>query len=317
MSAALWRKIRLEARVLGALEQFDMPSQPYDYTKESTDPTFYNVGESTAENQMVIGANMPIGDSKIATAKTTFTAGKVGAITFWSEEMNEDSIIAAEPQFRDQYGISVAHNIDYVLLHGDETTGTTGAATNISYYKGTPSSESFLAVNGLRHEPLVTTTADKRAGGTLTLDDVNATRKLMGTAGLYGADVSQLVMFCDTATGMTFEDLDEVRTLDKYGANATVMRGELGNIKGIPIIKSEDYGLTDVNGWIHTTGTNNTYGQFIICNRLGIKVGWRRRPRIYVGQIPFSDAWYILALSRFDIGFFGAGMVGTSYALTV
>ncbi len=316
MSAALWRQIRLEARVLAALPQFNMPSQPFDYPKEGAGPTFYKVTETTAENQLVIGANMPIADSKVATGKVTFTAGKLGAITFWSEEMNEDSIIPTEPQLRDQFGTDVAHAIDYVLLHGDETTGDT---TNISYHGATPGgTERFLIVNGLRHEPLVTTTADKQAGGVLSLGDVNATRKLMGTAGLYGANVANLVMFCDTATGMTFEDLDEVRTLDKFGANATVMRGMLGSIKGIPIIKSEDYGLTDANGEIDVaTPANNIYGQFIVVNRLGVKVGWRRRPRLYVGQIPFSDAWYILALCRFDIGFFGAGMVGLTYAISV
>lgn len=291
-----------------------MPSQPFDYPTEGADPTFYKVAETTSDASFVWAA-IPITDSKIATGKTTFTAGKVGAITFWSEEVAEDSVIPIEPQFRDQYGTAVAHNIDYVLLHGDETTVGTG---NVSYYGATPGgTESFLIVDGLRNEPLRTTTADGRAGGTLTLEDVNATRKLMGTAGLYGANVADLVMFCDTATGLTFEDLDEVRTIDKFGANATVMRGQLGAIKGIPIIKSQDYGLSYTSGLIHSTPGTNASGQFIIVNRTGVKVGWRRRPRIYVGQVPYADSWYILALFRFDIGFFGAGMVGMTYGLTL
>jgi N4-gp56 family major capsid protein len=315
MSAALWRRIRLDAKVLAALQQFDMPSQPYDYTKEGAGPTFYHVAETTDENQLVIGANMPVADSKVGTGKVTFTAAKSGAITFWSEEMKEDSIVATEPQLRDQFGTDVAHNVDYLLLNGDETTGVT---TNISYYGATPAAGTrILAINGIRHEALVTTATDSVDRGVLTLEDVNSTRKLMGTSGINGSDISQLVMFCDPPTGMTFEDLDEVKTVDKYGANATVMRGELGSIKGIPIIKSEDYSLTYTNGNIHSTGTNNTKGSFVIVNRNGVMVGWRRRPRIYVGQIPFSDAWYILAMMRFDIGFLEAGMVGMAYNLSV
>jgi hypothetical protein len=50
---------------------------------------------------------------------------------------------------------------------------------------------------------------------------------------------------------------------------------------------------------------------------MGVKVGWRRRPRIIIGQVPFSDGWYILALARLDIGFFDAGMVGVSWGITV
>lgn len=314
MNAALWRTIRLQARVLATLPQFDMPSNPFDYPKESTDPTIYGVAETTDEAQLVIGASMPIGDSKIGTAKTTFTAGKIGAITFWSEEMNEDSVIAVEPQFRDQYGEAMAHGIDAVLLHGDETTNS----QNISFWGTTLGATSkYLQVDGLRHEAIITTSTDKRDAGALTVDDVAATRVLMGTAGLYGADPSQLVMYCDTATGYKFEMLSEVLTLDKFGPNATILNGMLGKIMGIPIIRSQDYGLTDASGYINDTAGDNTKGQFITVNRMGVKVGWRRRPRIIVGQVPFSDAWYILSLARFDVGFFGAGMVGMSYDITV
>ena len=314
MAATLWRTIRLEARVLGLFDQFDMPSNPYDMPVESTDPTVYGVSETTAENQLVIGANMPIGDSKIASAKITFSAGKIGAITFWSEEMNEDSIIPVEPQFRDQYGLAMAHGIDALLLHGDETTGT----TNISYTGASiATNSSYLKVDGLRHEALVTTTTDSVDRGALTVDDFTATRKLMGTAGLFRADPSQLVILCDTATGLTIEGLSEVLTIDKYGPQATILRGMLGSIFGIPIVKSQDYGLTDANGMIHSTGGNNTVGQYIIVNRLGVKVGWKRRPRIIVGQVPFSDAYYILALARLDVGYKEAGMIGMGFNITV
>ncbi len=313
MGALLWRKIRMEARVLPLFDQFDMPSQPYEYPKEGADPTVYGVSETTDQSQMDLSAS-PIPSSKIATDKVVFSAGKIGALSMWSEEMNEDSIIRPQPQFRDQFGLAMAHAIDQIIIHGDETTGT----TNISYYGSSISTDSaLLKVDGLRHAPLVDTTTDATAGGVLTWGDVNTIRKLMGTAGLFGADPSDLFILCDTATGLTFEDLDEVRTIDKYGANAVILRGMLGSIKGIPIVQSQDYGLTDSSGYINSTAGDNTYGQFLIVNRLGWKVGWRRRPRMYVGQVPYSDAWYILALARLDIRPFDTGMAGLSYAISV
>lgn len=315
MSAMLWRTIRLNSAVLPLFDQFDMPSQPYDYPTESTDPTFYTVAESANEAQLVVSGG-PFSDSKVGTAKTTFTAGKLGALSYWSEEMNEDSIIGIEPQLRNQYGISLAHAIDRVLISGDKAGGS--SSTNISYYGSAESAAAWYAtLNGLRHEPLVTTAADSRDAGTLTIDDVPATRALMGTAGRYGADPSQLSIICDIATGLKFGALSEVLTVDKFGPQATILTGQQASVFGIPIIASQDYDLTDSSGYINATGGSNTKGQFLIVNRLGWKVGWRRRPRIFVGQVPFSDAWYIMGTARLDLQPFAAGMAGLSYNVTI
>ena len=316
MSAILWRTIRLNAAVLPLFDQFDMPSQPYDYPRESTDPTFYKVAEATDESQLVVGAQT-FPDSKPGTAKTTFSAGKLGALSYWSEEMGEDSLIATEPQLRNQFGVAMAHAIDKLLIHGDETAGASETG-NISYYgSNVGTTRDILVIDGLRHEALVTTTTDKRDAGTLTIDDVGATRALMGTAGVNGADPSQMVIICDVPTMLKFGGLSEVLTVDHFGPLATVLTGQLGSIMGVPLIQSQDYGLTDTSGYVNGTAGSNTVGSFLVVNRLGVKVGWRRRPRIYVGQVPFSDAWYVMGSARFDLGLFGAGMVGLSYNITV
>jgi hypothetical protein len=83
MNAQLWRTIRLEAAVLNLFTQFDMPSQPYDYPIESTDPVFYMVGETTNEAQLILTGG-PFTDSKLGTGKVTFSAGKLGAINMGS-----------------------------------------------------------------------------------------------------------------------------------------------------------------------------------------------------------------------------------------
>ncbi len=315
-AAALWRTIRLEARVLSTIEQFNMISQPQTIPAESTDPVFYKVIETEDEAGLLFGSNLTTESSKPGTAQVTYTAGKTGAISFWSEEMAEDSIIPIEPQFRDQYGIAMAHNLDYILLNGDETTTT----LNISSWGTSLTVERALVLDGLRHDALISGTNTTRSGGTLTIDDINATRKKMGTNGVFGANNSDLVIFCDVPTSYKFEDLDEVLTIDKFGPQATVLRGELGRLKNIPIIRSTDYVLTDSSGYINDTAGDNTLGSFIIVNRRGVKVGWRRRPRIVVGQVPYGDAWYIIMLARLDIGFqsgTSGGYVGMSYNLTV
>ncbi len=313
MTADLWRTIRLETVVLPLFEQFDMPSQPYEYPVESTDPTFYKVAEAEDETQMILTGSV-FTSSKIGTAKATFSAGKLGALTYWSEEMEEDAIVASEPQFRDQYGLAFAHNIDEVLISGDETTGS----SNISNDGASIDAASrYLIIDGLRHQPLVTTTADGRDGGTITIDDYGATQGLMGTGGKFGLNPRDLAFLLDTGVWHKTKLLSEVLTLDHFGAAATILTGQLGSLFGAPLLASEDYGLTDSAGKISSTGGNNTLGSLMCVNRRGIMVGWRRRPRVRVVGLPGADARYIVGSARYDIQFKEAGMVGLSYNLTI
>ena len=313
MTADLWRTIRLAAVVLPLFDQFDMPSQPYDYPVESTDPTFYKVEEATDETQMILTGSV-FTSSKIGTENVTFSAGKLGALSFWSEEMEEDSIVAAEPQFRDQYGLAFAHNIDEVLLSGDETTGS----SNISNDGASIDAASrYLIIDGLRHQPLVTTTADSRDGGTITIDDFGATQGLMGTGGKFGINPRDLAFLLDTGVWHKTKLLSEVLTIDHFGPAATIRTGQLGALFGAPLLASEDYGLTDSAGKISSTGSNNTLGSLMCVNRRGILVGWRRRPRVRVVGLPGADARYIVGSARYDIQFKEVGMVGMSYNLTI
>lgn len=313
MTADLWRTVRLEAVVLPLFNQFDMPSQPYDYPIESTDPTFYKVGEATDEAHLVLTGG-PFSDSKIGTGKKTFTAGKLGALSYWSEEMEEDAIVAVEPQFRDQYGLAFAHALDELLISGDETTGS----SNISYDGASIDAASrFLTIDGLRHEALITTAADSRDGGTLSIDDFGVTQSLMGTGGKFGVNPRDLAFILDTGVWHKAKLLSEVLTLDHFGVAATILTGQLGSLFGSPLVVSEDYGLTDSAGKISSTGGNNTFGSFMSINKRGILVGWRRRPRIRIVGLPGAEARYIVGSARLDRQAKEAGMVGLSYNVTI
>jgi HK97 family phage major capsid protein len=313
MNAQLWRTVRLNAAVLGLFEQFDMPSQPFDMPTESTDPTIYKVAEATAQSQMTASAPSFV-DSKPGTAKVTFSAGKMGALSYWSDEMEEDSIIAFEPQIRDQYGLAIAHGIDDILINGDETTGT----PNINSEGSAIATDSlYLILDGLRHQPMVTTTADKRDAGALTIDDFGATAALLGVAGKWGLNPADLVWLMDGGVWHKARLLGEVLTQDKFGPMATVFNGQLGSLFGSPIVVSEDYPLTDATGNVDGTAGDNVLGSFMCINKRFVKVGWRRRPRIRVERLPFSDAAYIVGSARFDIGFKEAGGVALSFNVTV
>ena len=312
-SAAMWRKVRLQAVVLPLFATWEMPSNPAIYPIESSGFTLYKVAETADESTLPIGSQNT-GDSTVTTAKLTFTAGKLGALGYFSEELVEDSIVPIVPQLRGQMVDDLAHGADEVLLSGDETTGS----TNISYYgAGIGSTSRFLVLDGLRHNCLVTQTANKRDGGTLAIEDITATRKLMGTNGKYGVDPSKLVLIPCLGAYYKFLDLAELITVDKYGNQATLVTGEVGRVAGIPVVQTEDYGATDASGNIDETAGDNVKGSFMIARRDGIRVGFRRHVRVTVGDVPYSDAHYIIGSLRFDVQFFDTDMVGMTYNLTV
>jgi len=315
MAADLWRTIRLESKVLGLFDQFDMPSQPYEYPAESTDPVFYHISEEADEaNLTFAAASFP--DSKIGTAKVTFSAGKLGARTLWTEEMNEDAVLAIEPTFREKFATVMAHRIDAILISGDESAN----ATNISYYGTSPATvagyDHYLTIDGIRHDAFAN--SDTRDCGTLTIDDFVLLRSLMGTAGKYGINPADLVYISDGGVFFKAILMDEVLTLDKMGAMATILNGQLASVAGVPYIPSEDLALTDANGYIDDGGAGvNTQGSLLCINRKGWKVGWKRRPRVNVYEWAPSDAHYIIGSCRLDLQPFEAGMSAYGYNVTI
>ena len=312
-AAILWPKIQLLAKTAPLFKTITMPSNPYDYPLSSANPTLFKVAEA-ADAADVEADTATFTKSTITTGKITFSAGKLGALSYFSEELVEDSIIPVLPDLMSEFLDAMARGLDEMIISGDETTGS----VNISFDGSSIAASSrFLVVDGLRHYGLVVNSADSVDLGSLTFDDLRTVQALMGTGGKFGVDIGNLVLICDPATGLALSDLDEVVTVDKMGGAATVLKGMLGAIKGIPIIVSEEYGLTDSAGKISATGGNNTKGSFVLANKRGVMVGYRRRITTTVDKVPYSDLRYLVASMRFDIQMREAGVVAVGFNITV
>ena len=66
------------------------------------------------------------------------------------------------------------------------------------------------------------------------------------------------------------------RTLDKLGPEATLLRGQLGSVEGIPVIVSEQMALADADGKVTDAGNTANTGRVLIVNRSQWRVGFRR-----------------------------------------
>lgn len=316
-ASTLWAKIQLAAKVAPLFKSIAMPSNPYEYPLDVSGPTIYTVAEAVASTEGYPSAT-PGTSSRIVTGKKTFTAKKMGALTYFSEELVEDAIIPVLSQLKADFYDAMTRGLDRALISGDEAGAT--STTNISHDGAEESAAAWYAcTDGLRHQALIVDTTFSPAYdvGVPTYDDIRQVQRLMGTGGKYGMVPSDLVLICDTGIAMALADLDEAITIDKLGPKATILTGMLAAIKGIAIVGVEEYDLTDAAGKIHSTAGNNVKGSFLIVNKRGAMLAYRRKLTMVVDRIPYSDMRYIIASLRFDIQYREHGIVALGYNATI
>jgi hypothetical protein len=298
----LWDAPRKLGRIFPLIDSFEM-----------TDPTTYLPVEVDIPEMLFVAEHTGPTDSDYTTSKTGSQRVQVDAKKFiihqmWSGEMEEDSIIPFIPFLRRQAALSVAHYADSLVLNGDNTNAATG---NINLDDADPAdTKHYLAFDGIRHAAIVDNTANKvDVAGAITLSQLNNLRALMvDTTRLvdWGHPTSSddLVYVSDPFTADKVAMFDEYLTVDKYGPQATVFNGEAGRVLGHRHISSIAMSLTEADGKLSTTGSNNVKGQVAAFNTRGFKVGWRRRVMVESERLPGRDQTRIVYSLRLGFGRF-------------
>lgn len=303
-SNAIWEAIRVGSFVVNKLPQVEFPQGVESMTLplESTDPVWYNVSENTT-NGSTVGAPAPtITSSRLATSNASLALGKLGARVFYTGELEESSMIPFAAQLRQQLAVSGQEYLESAIIDGDtETTDS----TNINNIGGAEvTGGHYLIFDGFRKSCLVTTTANSRAGGALTVDDFLETLKLMGGAGINALDNTKVSFIIDPNVNWKALALPEVLTHDVF-SGATIESGKLARIFG--------YGV-DVSGSMHfmssvrkadsagkvntTTATNNLYGAILAVRWDQWKLGWMRHMKLETTRFAASDSTEIVAMMR-------------------
>ena len=285
--AELWRDVHLATAVSAAVPRINMPTNPFDLPTLDGDVTFYY---ASSENTSVTG-------SQPNTGKATLTAKKIQADVTFSGETEEDSIIAIAPTVRANLVRRGAQTIDDLIVHGDTETAATG---NVNTDNGAPASGAFYtALDGLRKFAIVTNTAQKSdlAAATTTANFTT----VRGLLGKYGGRPSDLRIVLGQSTLNSWYDISQVKTVDVYGPNATIVQGELARFFGIPILLSEATPVTD-SDLVEADGKSNatagTKGWFVLFNVNGWKQGFRREFNIEADRNIQTDSNILVASFR-------------------
>jgi HK97 family phage major capsid protein len=170
--------------------------------------------------------------SAITAAKVTFRAKRLVVLAVLADQADDETVVALIDVIKQDIAEALVNGMENAIINGDVTAGD----TNINGADvGAAANDQLRTFNGLRKITMNSTnTVD--FGGELTYANIAGMRKLMGKEGVKQSD---LVYVVSPATYHNMILIPELITVDKYGAKATVVTGEVAKIGAVPIIVSE------------------------------------------------------------------------------
>lgn len=180
-----------------------------------------------------------------ALKEITLNAYKVATLESLAYEEEEDSLIVLMPIVRDAMVRRVARAVDRAFLRG------TGAGND--------------PVKGLVGYDAVST-VEQSVGTKATMAMLRALRKDLGA---WGLDPSELVYIVNTDVYYDLLDDENFQTVDKVGAKATLLTGQVGSLANTPVLVSAEFG-DKVVGEAGAVCFNP--GNFLVGNQRGLRV---------------------------------------------
>lgn len=285
-ASTMWPDYHPTTRVASTLPVVDMPTEPFWMPVEFGPPRWYLGVEGKAP-----------ADSSPATERHALNSHEIVTYIPWSYNLDEDAVVAVLPELRRMISREAAKMVDNMLLNGDETTGNTNINFDGAAFANTNEEFYLSAFNGLIHRALIDLPGQSGSVG----DNISAEqfRKLLGYLGNYASDVGNCIAVGDPTTIVSMLGLSEIQTLDKYGANATILTGEVGRIYGQPVLISGEMKLADADGKITHDGNNVDRGRLLMYHAPSFRLGYRRRLMVEVDRDIVARQWRMVVSVRF------------------
>jgi HK97 family phage major capsid protein len=292
LSAQMMDMIQAELRVSALFPQVTMTSKTLDWPVLGGDLVAYLMGESTGD-----GSDSGVTASTATTNKVTFTAQKIAVRTFASSEIIEDSIVSMVNFILGNAAKVIARGVEDALINGDTGTTLDGATFN-------PAGGVRRAWKGLRFYTFkgaggsALASATDMGGATVTEAKLLEMQMNMG---IYGANPRPFAFITGFRGLKSLMKLSSLLTLEKFGANASIVTGQVGAIFGSPVVLSEfvfDQKATGVYG----DGTARTFGTILGVHRDSFAVATRRAISINASSDRYieQDQTVFVGTGRFD-----------------
>lgn len=289
-SSTLLEEIWLKLEIANLFKRFNMTNSTFNFPFAPDRLTARKGTEAAAVTK-----------DRFATDQIIFTAKKIMANVDFTDEVEQDSIIAILPLVRAKLIESFAIGQEQICLNGDTTAGASNVNGNLS---GTNAEDIRLTVNGLRKSGLASNCYSLASGG-LSADNLRLLRTKMGKYGKNPADLCYIVSMQDYNKILGFANY---QTLYMYGPNAVIQTGELGRIDGIPVIVTEllpssDGTATtgvDSTGIVHGTAANNVKNICALVNKNAYMWGDRKAFGLETFRNPYNGMTSLIGSQRLD-----------------
>lgn len=244
---------------------------------------------------------------KAKTGKLIFTANKIMSNVEFTDEFEQDSIVAVLPFIRKQLIDGFALAQETMALNGDK-------GTNI-YSVAIAGEDSRKLVSGIRSDASNAAGANAKvdfSAAGFTADNVRALRTAMGKYGKSPADLALIVSMADYNKMLaTAWNNGAFQALYSYGSGATLLTGEMGRFDNIPILVSELIpkaglatdaadalgGLTAAGKFDGTTYTKTTS---VLVNKNAYMWGDRNSFSLETFRNPFNQTLNLVGSQRLD-----------------
>jgi HK97 family phage major capsid protein len=284
-SGELFDLMRLERVVPTLFRTVQMPSKSFTLPTAVSDMTVYKVAESTDST-----GTEPTEGTR-GTGNVTLTGVKMAVETFFSDEMDEDSIIPVVDFVRQGLAEAHAEGLEACILNGDTT-----AAGHQDFGLVTSSADRRKCWNGLRK--IASTGSDTTSAGGDALTETDLQNAILAM-GKYAVSPKNLVLLVGTKGYAKLRALTNVWTVDKKGGNAVINTGELKDWGGIPVVVSDC--LADAyNASGVYDGTTTTLGVLIFAHKPSFVLGLRRAMRIRSWENVKTEQTVMVCSTRAD-----------------
>lgn len=315
MSSVAYHAFMLETRVAQLFQQFQLPSVPFNWPTVKKGLKIRRVTEPVNQSSMSITSSV-YPASKPATGQITFTPGEIGALSIQSQILWEDAGLSVADTIAKEFARRMAAQIDYVILNGDERATTGNLSHNGTDPTGTDY-DSVLVLDGLRR--IAEVDSNRTAVATFGVDSPITLQKLLGTRGIMGRDIANLVYIMDPGTAYKADALTSYQTVQNVGPGvATLLNGPLPRMNGIPIVVSDEMeNATSAGVYPADHSTGATLGHQLMVYLPNFRIGYARMTKMEAGYVPFTGGYAISGSVRLDLQEFEAKSVAYGYNTTI
>jgi HK97 family phage major capsid protein len=284
VSSSYLEEFELDRQVVDQFKSINMPSSPFDIPVQKDVTVARRQPESCDPADNIPAANF-------GTDKLTLQATKLVEHMCLPEELNEDSAPQILALIRGEVTTAQGRAWETAIMNGDNSgthmdTDVTGVVDARTSWKG------------LRKLAIANSATVNFSAAAVTVANLRAMRTAMGK---FGVGERNLTWIVSSKIYNQFLALPEVSTVEKFGPNATILRGALAALDGIPIIISE-YARDDLAATGVNTAPGDALSSVLLVNRMRFYWGVRRaiKVRASLDPTPPGDRWLLASWWRGD-----------------